>query len=173
MKEIIERLKEMAQQEYDVSDIRFVSVEQLREYGTERGMWATLHPDNEIIILIQNDLKQLDQVISFSHELGHVVDFVKDYRKNSDRWKAMDWSPSASILREQIAWRHSINLLKSVGFQEWDTFIKTVSFSMGSYYQNTWEPYFRYMVRYRKRKPELSFPAKFPFLSQLKKMIKE
>lgn len=135
---MLQRMIEIARQEVDI--FKFVSQDDLREHGSARGMWASCTKKNDkkrlSLIWIDQNLSEVDKVISIAHELGHVRNFIDDFRGDWELWESISWSKGVAVLRERVAWLYSIDYLKKVGFMDWEYFLDTVDYSVNTYFNN-------------------------------------
>ncbi len=136
---MLNQMVEIAQKEVDIFE--FVSEDDLKEHGSARGMWASAtrknDPDKRLsLIWIDQALPTRDKVISIAHELGHVRNFVEDFRRDWKFWESLSWAKSVAVLRERTAWLYSVDYLKEVGFTDWQYFLDTVNYSVNTYFEN-------------------------------------
>lgn len=164
-------LIEIAKSLYPVNEIVFVPAEILRQYGTKYGMWGRIKEDNTFVICIQEDLSDIEKIITLSHEIGHAADLANNYQSDLCLWDSISPFPRVIMLREQIAWLYSVRFLKRVGFSKWNYFLRTVSSSIGAYYQDTWDRYIQRALRCKKSGSVLRIKSKVEFLSELKSEI--
>jgi hypothetical protein len=170
---MLKEMIEIARQKVDI--LEFVSSEQLERHNTRRGMWADASPTNEpdkhlLLIWVDKDMSDTNKTITIAHELGHVRNFVEDFKRDLDYWGSLSWSPSVTMIRERAAWLYAIDYLKQVEFADWEFFMRVVSYSYGTYCFNVWGPYERVLIKSNGRKP-FNRVSKANFLSEVKRKI--
>lgn len=111
---------------------------------------------------LKANMNQTERIISLAHEIGHAINFVDDFKRNSEMWRSTN-TPSVSLMREHIAWEHSLDLLHRFGFTDWSAFIVTVSKFLGTYYYHEYEP-FRRTLKYR---PSMPPQPRYVFIKKL------
>lgn len=75
---------------------------------------------NKVIIGIYPYIVDIERLISFSHELGHVVDYRENYNSNRKLYNHIYRVDKLS--KETIAWEIAEELLIGVGFTNWVVF---------------------------------------------------
>lgn len=134
------KMIELVEEEVDV--FQFVTDEDLRERGAARGMWADFYwvsdPEkkSKILIWCDENLHAKDKLMTIAHELGHVRNFVKDYKRDIQLYRKHSEWPGTSVLLERYAWLYAVDVLKEIGFDDWDYFLETVRFSLDTYNNN-------------------------------------
>jgi hypothetical protein len=121
--------------------IEFVPGEWLKERGSARGTFAEYYlsenPENmKLGIFLDESLLAQEKMITLAHELGHAKNFIVDFKRDSEHWKLLEVSPSASVLLERYAWLYAVDFLKTVDFDNWDDFMSTVKYSLNTYNGN-------------------------------------
>jgi hypothetical protein len=120
--------------------VEFVSGEWLRERGCVRGTfaeyWIDDPDDMKLGIFLDESLIVDEKLITLAHELGHARNFIDDFKRDSEHWKLIEVSPSASVLLERYAWLYAVDFLKTVDFDNWDDFMSTVKYSLNTYNGN-------------------------------------
>jgi hypothetical protein len=121
--------------------VEFVSDEWLRERGSARGTFAEYYlsenpEDMKLGIFLDESLIAGEKLLTLAHELGHAKNFIVDFNRDSEHWKMLGDSPSASVLLERYAWLYAVDFLRMIDFEDWDEFLKVVDYSLKTYHDN-------------------------------------
>lgn len=133
------------------------------------GGW-TLLDDGRAAIHVDGSNSETDRILILAHELGHVMNFDLDFKRDFELWEAFKQSPSVTMLREQAAWLYSVEILLEIGFTDWNYFLEFVSRQIGTYYQYLWDRHYQHRIRIRSSKPT-TVESKVIFLKKLKSDI--
>ena len=132
------------------------------------GGW-TLLDGRSAAIHVDGSISETDRILLLAHELGHVMNFDLDFDRDFELWESLH-SPSVTMLREQAAWLYSVEVLREIGFNDWNYFLEFASRKIGTYYRNLWDRYYQLRIRNRRSKPT-TVENKVIFLKKLKSEI--
>lgn len=171
---IIDKLTELAKERYGthviyMQDNDFVKITPIKDAAGSTMIADYKSPDKTLIIMrptrFGSGSEEDKRIIVLAHEIGHVVDYVERYNRN---YKVFHYNlPTTIMMREQWAWRHSVDLLKEIGYTNWTTFLKYAFDAIGTYYYHTYAPS---ISKRREQNPLVS--SRVLFIQELKKRIK-
>lgn len=118
----------------------------LREYVKSEGMKIMVSDfgDSEmfvnspngycVIVLMENDVHQSAdyRICSLAHEIGHYIDYKHNFDYNSDLFDEFS-QDSEEIITETVAWAYAKDMLKVLGYDNWEYFEKIAVTSLATY----------------------------------------
>lgn len=87
-----------------------------------------------VIVLMENDIHQSAdyRICSLAHEIGHYMDYKHNFDYNSDLFEEFS-EESEEIITETVAWAYAKDMLKVLGYENWEYFEKIAVNSLASY----------------------------------------
>lgn len=126
----------------DMTDIEM----EMRKYIKREGMKLMISDcgDSEmfvntasgysVIVLMEKDVHQNadDRICSLAHEIGHYIDYKHNFDFNSDLFEEFS-TDSEEIITETVAWAYAKDMLKVLGYKNWEYFELIAIESLATY----------------------------------------